>query len=50
MIMKENNSPLENVNGEHKMLLQRQKMQQNKWIKSLKKIIRKFRNNNDTRR
>lgn len=37
----ENNSPLENVKDEHEMLLQKQSIQQNKWIKSLKKIIRK---------
>ena len=34
--MKENNSPLENAKNEHEMLLQRQKTQQNKWVKSLK--------------
>ena len=37
----ENNSPLENVKDEYEMLLQKQSIQQNKWIKSLKKIIRK---------
>ena len=35
--MKENNSTLENTKDEHKMLLQRERMQQNKWIKSLRK-------------
>ncbi len=39
--MKENNSPLENVKDEHEMLLQRQRMQQNKWIKSLRKSYKK---------
>ena len=34
--MNENNSLLENAKNEHKMHLQRQKIQQNKWIKSLK--------------
>lgn len=37
----ENNSPLENDKDEYEMLLQKQSIQQNKWIKSLKKIIRK---------
>lgn len=35
--MKENNSPLENTKDEYKMILQRQKLQQNKWIKRLGK-------------
>ena len=34
-IMKENNSPLENIKDEYEMLLQRQRLQQNKWIKRL---------------
>ena len=33
--MKENNSPLENTKDEYKMILQRQRLQQNKWIKCL---------------
>jgi hypothetical protein len=33
--MKENNSPLENIKDEYEMLLQRQRLQQNKWIKRL---------------
>ena len=33
--MKENNSLLENLKDEHKMLLLRDKIQQNKWIKRL---------------
>lgn len=33
--MKENNSPLENTKDEYKMTLQRQRLQQNKWIKCL---------------
>ena len=33
--MKENNSPLENTKDEYKMILQRQRLQQNKWIKRL---------------
>lgn len=33
--MKENNSPLENLKDEYKMLLLRDKIQQNKWIKHL---------------
>lgn len=34
--MKENNSPLENIKDEYEMLLQRQRIYQNKCIKSLK--------------
>ena len=34
--MKENNT-LENTKDEYKMILQRQKLQQNKWIKRLGK-------------
>ena len=34
--MEENNSPLENIKDEYEMLLQRQRIHQNKWIKSLK--------------
>lgn len=33
--MKENNSPLENLKDEYKMLLLRDRIQQNKWIKRL---------------
>jgi len=33
--MKENNSPLENIKDEHKLLLLRDKIRQNKWIKHL---------------
>ena len=33
--MKENNSLLENLKDEHKMLLLRDRIQQNKWIKRL---------------
>jgi hypothetical protein len=33
--MKENNSPLENLKDEHKMVLLRDRIQQNKWIKRL---------------
>lgn len=41
--MKENNSPLENTKDEYKMILQRQRLQQNKWIKRLcnKTLIQK---------
>ena len=35
--MKENNSPLENDKDDYEMFLQRQKIQQNKWIKKFKK-------------
>lgn len=38
--MKENNSPLENTKDEYKMILQRQKLQQNKWIKNKRRKIR----------
>lgn len=31
--MKENNSPLENIKDEYKMILSRQRRTQNKWIK-----------------
>ncbi len=34
--MKENNSPLENIKDEYEKLLQKQKIQKNKWIKPLK--------------
>ena len=34
--MKENNSPLENLKDEHKMLLLRYRILQNKWIKQLR--------------
>lgn len=44
---KENNSPLENVKDEYEMLLQKQKIQQNKWIKNLRK--RKISYDNDYR-
>ena len=33
--MKENNSPLENLKNEYKMLLLRYRIRQNKWIKRL---------------
>lgn len=33
--MKENNSPLENLKDEHKMVLLRDRIRQNKWIKRL---------------
>ena len=33
--MKENNNPLENLKDEHKMLLLRDRIRQNKWIKRL---------------
>ena len=33
--MKENNSLLENIKDEHKLLLLRDKIRQNKWIKRL---------------
>lgn len=33
--MKENNSPLENLKDEHKMLLLRDRTRKNKWIKRL---------------
>lgn len=33
--MKENNSPLENLKDEYKILLLRYRIQQNKWIKRL---------------
>ena len=33
--MKENNSPLENLKDEHKMLMLRDRIRQNKWIKCL---------------
>lgn len=33
--MKENNSPLENLEDEHKILLLRDRIHQNKWIKRL---------------
>lgn len=33
--MKENNSPLGNLKDEYKMLLLRNRIQQNKWIKHL---------------
>ena len=33
--MKENNSPFENLKNEHKMLLLRDRILQNKWIKCL---------------
>ena len=33
--MKENNSPLENLKDEYKMLLLRDRIRQNKWIKRL---------------
>lgn len=41
--MKENNSPLENLKDEHKMLLIRDRIRQNKWIKRLcnKTLIQK---------
>ena len=42
----ENNSPLEKVKDEYEMLLQRQRIQHNKWLKSSKKKIRKRRNKN----
>lgn len=38
--MKENNSSLENTKDEYKMILQRQKLQQNKWIKNKGRRIR----------
>ena len=41
--MKENNSPFENIKDEYKMLFTRQKIQLNKWLKSL----RNWRNNNE---
>lgn len=45
--MKENNSPLENLKDEYKMLLQRQRLQQNKWIKCLgNKMLNMIRNEN----
>lgn len=34
--MKENNSPLENLKDVYKMLLLRDKIRQNKWIKRLR--------------
>lgn len=33
--MKENNSPLENLEDEYKILLLRDRIRQNKWIKRL---------------
>ena len=37
--MKENNSPLENLKDEYKMLLFRDRIRQNKWIKCLRDKI-----------
>lgn len=37
--MKENNSPFENLKDEYKMVLLRDRIQQNKWIKHLRDKI-----------
>lgn len=42
--MKENNSPLENLKDKYKMVLLRDKIRQNKWIKRL------YNKNYDTRK